>query len=203
MRKIKSKGTGPEKLLLDAIRRLGGRARRYVGTLPGKPDFVFHKERLACFVDGEYWHGVQWRRRRLNFLAEQFSDAAKKDAWLAKIHRNMERDIRNTSTLLGKGWTVLRFWTRDIRRNAEGVAAQDYECSGGKAKPSRVSHFASGTAADFFAGIGLMRLGLKKAGWRTVWANDFDPIKRALYLRNVDGEALTLDPRPVGEIRAP
>ena len=123
MRKIKSKGTGPEKLLLDAIRRLGERPRRYVGTLPGKPDFVFHKERLACFVDGEYWHGVQWRRRRLNFLAEQFSDAAKKDAWLAKIHRNMERDIRNTSTLLGKGWTVLRFWTRDIRRNAEGVAA--------------------------------------------------------------------------------
>ena len=84
MRKIKSKGTGPEKLLLDAIRRLGGRPRRYVGTLPGKPDFVFHKERLACFVDGEYWHGVQWRRRRLNFLAEQFSDAAKKDAWLAE-----------------------------------------------------------------------------------------------------------------------
>ena len=37
------------------------------------------------------------------------------------------------------------------------------------------------TVAEFFAGIGLMRLGLEHAGWRVVWANDIDEDKYKLY----------------------
>lgn len=37
------------------------------------------------------------------------------------------------------------------------------------------------TVAEFFAGIGLMRLGLERAGWATVWANDIDEDKLEIY----------------------
>jgi len=37
------------------------------------------------------------------------------------------------------------------------------------------------TVAEFFAGIGLMRLGLERAGWETVWANDIDQDKLEIY----------------------
>jgi DNA (cytosine-5)-methyltransferase 1 len=37
------------------------------------------------------------------------------------------------------------------------------------------------TVAEFFAGIGLMRLGLEQAGWNTIWANDLDPDKEVMY----------------------
>ena len=41
--------------------------------------------------------------------------------------------------------------------------------------------------AEFFAGIGLMRVGLEQSGWTTVLANDIDPIKRRLYLNHFRG----------------
>ena len=37
------------------------------------------------------------------------------------------------------------------------------------------------TAAEFFAGIGLMRLGLERAGWQVSFANDIDPKKAEIY----------------------
>jgi DNA (cytosine-5)-methyltransferase 1 len=36
-------------------------------------------------------------------------------------------------------------------------------------------------AAEFFAGIGLMRMGLEREGWRVVWANDIDEEKHRMY----------------------
>ena len=53
--------------------------------------------------------------------------------------------------------------------------------------------------AEFFAGIGLMRLALERAGPRVVWANDIDATKRLLYVTNF-GEAdfLHADIRVVG-----
>ncbi len=44
------------------------------------------------------------------------------------------------------------------------------------------------TVAEFFAGIGLMRLGLEFAGWNTIFANDIDRSKRNLYLNHFSGE---------------
>jgi DNA (cytosine-5)-methyltransferase 1 len=35
--------------------------------------------------------------------------------------------------------------------------------------------------AEFFAGIGLMRMGLEKAGWEISFANDIDPVKKSIY----------------------
>ena len=42
-------------------------------------------------------------------------------------------------------------------------------------------------AAEFFAGIGLMRMGLDKEGWQTVWANDLDEKKWEMYRANFNG----------------
>ncbi|MYE68090.1 MAG: DNA (cytosine-5-)-methyltransferase [Acidimicrobiia bacterium] len=48
-------------------------------------------------------------------------------------------------------------------------------------------------AAEFFAGMGLMRAGLESAGVRTVFANDFDGNKAALYRANWGDDALVVD----------
>lgn len=37
------------------------------------------------------------------------------------------------------------------------------------------------TVAEFFAGIGLMRMGLEQAGWSVVWANDIEESKKKMY----------------------
>ena len=61
------------------------------------------------------------------------------------------------------------------------------------------------TVAEFFAGIGLMRMGLEKAGWKTIWANDIDPDKEAMYSRHFDdadshfalGDVHLIEPRAI------
>ena len=52
-------------------------------------------------------------------------------------------------------------------------------------------------SAEFFAGMGLMRAGLKSMGVETIFANDICPVKAALYRENWGGEELN-----VGDIRA-
>ena len=58
MAAVRSKGNRATELKLISILRANGITgwRRNQG-LPGKPDFVFRKERLAVFVDGCFWHG--------------------------------------------------------------------------------------------------------------------------------------------------
>jgi DNA mismatch endonuclease Vsr len=68
MAAIKAEGTKPERLLVEALRRLGHRPATNIKRIPGNPDIVFRRDRLACFVDGDLWHGGQWRRRGLNCL---------------------------------------------------------------------------------------------------------------------------------------
>ena len=200
MRRVKLTATKPERMLVKSLRRLGTRPEINVTNLPGKPDIVFRSDRLACFVDGEYWHGVQWRRRGLSFLAEQFSEKANRDYWIGKVHRNIERDIRNTGALLRMGWTVIRFWESEVHRDPDHCAARIVKVRAGRVRGSRFSRAAAATAADFFAGIGLMRLGLSKAGWKTVWANDFDAVKQRFYLHNLDDEQVEFDPRPIDKV---
>lgn len=45
--------------------------------------------------------------------------------------------------------------------------------------PLRPSH--DWTALEFFAGIGLARAGLELTGIKTLWANDYDANKKAMY----------------------
>jgi DNA mismatch endonuclease (patch repair protein) len=90
-----------------------------VAGLPGIPDLVFKRVRLAVFCDGDFWHGRDWLALRAKLLQRHNADY-----WVAKIERNRERDREQTSRLTGEGWLVLRFWESDIVSDPAAVVSQ-------------------------------------------------------------------------------
>ncbi|MBI4580256.1 MAG: very short patch repair endonuclease [Planctomycetes bacterium] len=88
--------------------------------LPGKPDIVFPTQRIAIFVDGDFWHGHAWQTRGLPSLEAQFP--SRTDWWMAKISRNMERDREVNEQLRAGGWTVLRYWESDVLGDPNSIA---------------------------------------------------------------------------------
>lgn len=111
MQSNKSKGTKPELVLAKAMWALGLRYRKNSGSIFGKPDFSFKKYKVAVFVDGEFWHGKDWEQKKAEIKGNC-------EFWIAKIERNIQRDIEVTGRLKAEGWTVLRFWSNDVVKNA-------------------------------------------------------------------------------------
>jgi DNA (cytosine-5)-methyltransferase 1 len=162
--------------LRKALRAAGLRFRTCAANLPGKPDIVIHSKRLAIFIDGDFWHGGQWRRRRLVSLEDQFRQTESRSYWLRKIRRNMDRDCRATAALIENGWRVVRLWESEVLASVERcvekiLSAGDKSL---RAVPAK-------TFAEFFAGIGLMRCALERQGWTAAYANDIDPKKLEMY----------------------
>lgn len=182
MRLVKGANTAPERFLRAALRAAGHHTGRR--ALPGKPDLQFAAARLAIFVDGDFWHGNQWRRRGFRSLEEQLAGLSNEAYWLKKIRRNMARDIAHTRTLLAQGWRVLRLWESSLKSTPSECINMALKAIETPTRPAPVSLLAEMSVAEFFAGIGLMRMGLEQAGWRTVFANDLDPGKRAMYTAN-------------------
>jgi len=116
MRRIKGKDTVPEMRLRRSLWAKGMRYRKNVAALPGKPDVVFIGQKVAIFVDGDFWHGHKWPERKRRLLAN-LQDEHRKQYWIQKIERNMERDEKNNHLLAEQGFTVLRFWDHDIKKN--------------------------------------------------------------------------------------
>jgi DNA mismatch endonuclease, patch repair protein len=110
MGKIKDRNTTPEKKLSHALWDLGLRYRKNVKNLPGKPDIVLRKFRLAIFIDGEFWHGHNWEEKN-------HSIKSNRGFWIPKIERNMQRDKEVNQDLMKTGWKVMRFWEQDIKKN--------------------------------------------------------------------------------------
>lgn len=103
MRSVRSAGTAPELILRQRLPQLGLRTRASGKNLPGKPDLVFPKHRLAVFVDGDFWHGHQWIERKLSSLDQQFRSKKQVSYWVPKIRRNMARDCKATDALHAEG----------------------------------------------------------------------------------------------------
>lgn len=95
------------KLLAKTTYPLGYRYRLNYKKLPGKPDIVFVGKKVAISVDGDFWHGYQFHRKR-HKLPSQF--------WISKIENNMRRDRRNRALLKKLGWVHLRLWEHEIRK---------------------------------------------------------------------------------------
>ena len=76
-------------------------------------DFSFKKYKVAVFADGDFWHGKDWDKRK-NKLG------ANPAFWFDKIERNLERDFKVNKKRCEDGWTVLRFWESDIKKNIDG-----------------------------------------------------------------------------------
>jgi DNA mismatch endonuclease (patch repair protein) len=104
-------------LLRRELWRRGLRYCLHVAGLPGRPDIVFPKRRIAIFCDGDFWHGRNLDAR-LRTLARGHNAAY----WIAKIRGNVERDRQNTLALEAAGWVVLRFWETDVLRETQKIA---------------------------------------------------------------------------------
>jgi len=142
MRRVRSQDTAPELALRSALWRIGLRFRVNVSRLPGKPDIVFTRAKIAVFVDGDFWHGNQWRQRGFPSLEAQFSDAPNANYWIPKIRRNVERDSEVGQALALLGWRVIRIWESDLRKDLPSVVAlicDVVQSSTGATKPSEVN----------------------------------------------------------------
>lgn len=111
MRTVRTAGTEPEERLAVALKAFGLRFRRNDATLLGSPDFAFRQVRLAVFVDGDFWHGRAWFKGGA-------APATNADFWIAKFERNRQRDRLVDRELRRTGWSVLRLWGSEVRKNA-------------------------------------------------------------------------------------
>jgi DNA (cytosine-5)-methyltransferase 1 len=184
MRRVRSRDTQPELALRRALWSRGVRFRLGHRDLPGRPDLVFTKKRVALFVDGDYWHGNQWSVRGHTSLHDQMAHVHRRDYWVKKIFRNIERDYQVTAKLLSDRWTVLRFWETDVHTRLEECVQLTMNALAGERGPEWSSRLPELSFAEFFAGIGLVRLALERAGWHSAFANDIDAEKRQIYVRH-------------------
>ncbi len=110
-------GTRCEVALRRELWRRGLRYRVDVSSLPGRPDLIFARARVAVFCDGDFWHG-----RDLDARVAKLAVGHNAPYWVRKIRGNVTRDRKHDEVLAARGWTVLRFWETDILRDAAGVA---------------------------------------------------------------------------------
>jgi len=184
MRRVKGRDTSPEIALRKELWARGLRYRLCDPKLAGKPDIVLPRRRLALFVDGDFWHGNQWQQRGFASLEQQFAESDSKGYWVPKIRRNMERDRRNTARLLAEGWRVVRLWESSLKEDLEGCVETALRAAEQEAPYIASSHLPECAFAEFFAGIGLVRLALERQGWAAAFANDVDPKKHEMYEAN-------------------
>ncbi len=115
MSRIRGRGNLSTEMRMIALMRLHGiRGWRRNSRLPGRPDFVFPKERVAVFVDGCFWHGCA-----KHYVEPKSSTGF----WRDKIAGNRRRDRRNSRRLRQLGWRVVRLWEHDFRKGGSAGAA--------------------------------------------------------------------------------
>ncbi len=117
MQAIKSTATKDEIRLAKALWNLGYRYRKNNKKIFGKPDITFAKYKIAIFVDSEFFHGKDWEVQQLRIKSNR-------EYWIPKIERNMKRDEEVNAFLVSENWTVLRFWSQEIRKNLEVCLAK-------------------------------------------------------------------------------
>jgi DNA mismatch endonuclease (patch repair protein) len=115
MAAIRSKGNKRTELKLASIfRGYGIKGWRRHPPLPGRPDFLFSRQRLVVFVDGCFWHGCRWHCRMPKSRGEY---------WAPKIARNKARDIESGKKLRKLGWRVYRIWEHSLK-NPERIVTR-------------------------------------------------------------------------------
>ncbi len=114
MQHIRSENTSIEVMLRKALWNKGYRYRKNYKKLPGKPDIVLTKYKIAIFCDSEFFHGKDWE-----VLKPRLEKGNNSEFWINKISRNIDRDDEVNKKLLFMGWTVIRFWGNDIKKNID------------------------------------------------------------------------------------
>lgn len=114
MQHIKNKDTLIELKLRKKLWNKGYRYRKNVNKLPGKPDIVLSKYKIAIFCDSEFFHGKDW-----DALKSRLEKSNNSEYWIKKISRNRQRDDEINKRLSFMGWTVVRFWGKEILTNSD------------------------------------------------------------------------------------
>ena len=109
MAKIKSSNTKPELIVRSLLHRMGFRFRLNRMDLPGKPDLVLPKYKVALFVHGCFWH-CHDNCKKAHLPASNI------EYWTAKLTRNKERDAKNQVLLEALGWKVIIIWECETRK---------------------------------------------------------------------------------------
>lgn len=113
MSKIRSRNTRPELIVRKFLWGQGYRYRLCVKKLPGRPDIVIRRLKVAIFVNGCFWHGHKTHIHRL--------PSSNTEYWKNKINNNQKRDLENGIKLRHMGWTVITIWECELspRRREE------------------------------------------------------------------------------------
>lgn len=111
MSNVRNKNTSPELKLRRAL-WIAGLRYRIKSNLPGDPDIVFPKKKLAIFVDGCFWHGCP---------IHGSSPKTNVDFWESKIQKNIQRDQLITHKLELEGWLVIRVWEHELKNNLDTI----------------------------------------------------------------------------------
>ncbi|KKQ92226.1 MAG: Vsr domain protein T:G mismatch repair endonuclease [Candidatus Woesebacteria bacterium GW2011_GWA2_40_7] len=117
MSRVKSKNTLPERLLFKELKSKGLIFKRHYDIL-GKPDIALVKEKVVVFVDGEFWHGRNFKEWK----------GSLSEFWFKKISSNIERDRKNRKTLRLKGWKVVRLWDKPILKDLKRETNKIIRC---------------------------------------------------------------------------
>ena len=115
MSHIRSKDTKIELMVRRYLFALGYRYRVNYKALPGKPDIVFTKKKIAIFIHGCYWHGHNCGSRYAH------ASQSNKAYWGPKIQRTQQRDQEHIAKLEADGWKVIVLWECQIKLNFEEV----------------------------------------------------------------------------------
>ena len=114
MQAVRNKDSKIEIALRLALYHRGYRYRKNCKNVYGCPDIVFTREKIAVFCDSEFWHGYNWEQRKQDFKS-------KREFWIPKIERNMQRDKEVNYRLESDGYLVIRIWGNRIKNDLESV----------------------------------------------------------------------------------
>lgn len=114
MSHIRGKDTSIEIKLRKELWNRGYRYRKNYNKVPGRPDIAITKYKIAIFCDSEFFHGKDWE-----VLKPRLQKGDNAEYWIPKIQRNRERDDEVNKRLLFLGWTVIRFWGKEIMKNTD------------------------------------------------------------------------------------
>ena len=118
MSHIKSKDTSIELLVRRKLFSMGYRYRVNYKVLPGRPDIVFTRKKIANFIHGCYWHGHD--------CGSHYAHASQsnKAYWEPKIERTKQRDQGHIQELKTLGWKVVVLWECEIKQDFENLLSK-------------------------------------------------------------------------------
>lgn len=86
--------------------------------IDGSPDIILKDSKTAMFINGCFWHKCP---------KCYIEPKSRKDFWLPKIQKNVERDRKNIKLLKKNGWEVLVFWEHDIKKNFDRAVEEIFK----------------------------------------------------------------------------